>query len=161
MPADDASFDAAVSTQVFEYIDDVPAALAELARVVKPGGRVVILATDWRSLVWHSSDDERMGRVVYAFDDHLADPCLPRTLSPKLRDAGFTLHDVDVFNLTNTEADPNTYAFGLIFGITKFVTERGLISSQEMQEWADDLLALNAAGEYFFSLNQYFFVAGK
>lgn len=91
----------------------------------------------------------------------LADPCLPRTLAPKLRDAGFALREVEVFNLTNVEPDANTYTFSLIFGVTKFATERELVSREEMQAWADDLLALAAAGEYFFSLNQYFFVADK
>ena len=39
MPFADASFDAAVACLVFEHIDDVDAAIAEVARVVEPGGR--------------------------------------------------------------------------------------------------------------------------
>lgn len=42
LPAADGAFDAAVSTQVYEYVADMPAALAELHRVLKPGGRIVI-----------------------------------------------------------------------------------------------------------------------
>ena len=41
------SFDAVVSVQVLEYVDDVPAALAEMHRVLKPGGRIVNFATIW------------------------------------------------------------------------------------------------------------------
>ena len=37
------SFDAAVCTQVYEYVEDVPSALAQLYRVLRPGGRVVII----------------------------------------------------------------------------------------------------------------------
>jgi len=37
IPYPDTSFDAAVSTQVLEYVADVPAALTELRRVVRPG----------------------------------------------------------------------------------------------------------------------------
>jgi arsenite methyltransferase len=161
LPASDESFDAAISTQVFEYIEDVPAALAEVHRVLRSGGRTVILATDWRSLVWRSNDDERMNRIIHAFDTHLADPCLPRRLGPELRSAGFEVDSVDLFTLLNTKADPNTYAFSMIFAISRFVVDRGLIDAAEAQAWADDLLGLAAAGEYFFSLNQYFFVARK
>ena len=39
LPFVDASFDAAVACLVFEHIDAVDAAIAEVARVVKPGGR--------------------------------------------------------------------------------------------------------------------------
>jgi ubiquinone/menaquinone biosynthesis C-methylase UbiE len=39
LPFDDDSFDAAVSTQVYEYVADIPAALAELYRVPRSGGR--------------------------------------------------------------------------------------------------------------------------
>ncbi len=39
LPFSDASFDAAVACLVFEHIDAVDAAIAEVARVVEPGGR--------------------------------------------------------------------------------------------------------------------------
>ena len=47
LPCEDGSFDAAVSTQVYEYVPDMKSALAELHRVLVPGGRVFILDTDW------------------------------------------------------------------------------------------------------------------
>src|SRR4051794_39202750 len=56
LPVGDGSVDRAISVQVFEYLSDVDAALAELMRVVRPGGRVVIWDIDWSTLSWHSSD---------------------------------------------------------------------------------------------------------
>ena len=90
LPVGDASVDRAISVQVFEYLSDVDAALAELMRVVRPGGRVVVWDIDWSTLSWHSSDAERMARMVAAWDRHLADPVLPRTLLASLHRAGFT-----------------------------------------------------------------------
>jgi ubiquinone/menaquinone biosynthesis C-methylase UbiE len=82
------SFDVAVATQVLEYVKDVPGALTAMARVLRPGGRVLVLDTDWDSIVWHSSDEERMARVLAAWEQHPVDPHLPRRLRGWLERAG-------------------------------------------------------------------------
>jgi len=66
LPYPDDAFDVAVSTQVYEYVADIPAALAELYRVMRPGGRVLVLDTDYGSLVIHSKDTVRMEQVLSA-----------------------------------------------------------------------------------------------
>ena len=43
LPFDDASFDALTFTYLLRYVDDPPATLRELARVVRPGGTVASL----------------------------------------------------------------------------------------------------------------------
>lgn len=43
LPFADASFDAVVACLVFEHIDDLDAAIAEVARVLQPGGRFTFL----------------------------------------------------------------------------------------------------------------------
>jgi ubiquinone/menaquinone biosynthesis C-methylase UbiE len=89
LPYDDAAFDVAVCTQVYEYVPDVERALRELHRVVHPGGRVAVVDTDWESCVWHSSDAQRMRRVIEAWNTHCPHPHLPRSLGRLLREAGF------------------------------------------------------------------------
>ena len=42
-------------------------------------------------MVWHSADPTRMRRVLTAWDEHLADPHLPRRLARLLRTAGFAV----------------------------------------------------------------------
>src|SRR5215813_8344020 len=56
LPFSDDLFDVAVVTQVLEYVADVPAALAELHRVLRSEGRALILDTDWDSIVWHTTN---------------------------------------------------------------------------------------------------------
>jgi ubiquinone/menaquinone biosynthesis C-methylase UbiE len=161
LPYPDSSFDAIVSTQVYEYVRDLSAALRELYRVLHPGGRAVIMDTDWRTAMWHSSDCERMERIVKVWDEHLVDPILPRTLAKKLRDAGFVIHKQDVFVFLNSEFNSDTYSYGLAKMIGAFVPGRHGITKDEAIAWADDLQKLADSGDYFFSLNRYLFVGEK
>ena len=80
LPYPDGAFDAATSTQVYEYVADVPKALAELRRVVRDGGRALVLDTDWDSVVWHVADRERHRRVMAAWEEHLVHSHLPCVL---------------------------------------------------------------------------------
>jgi len=158
IPYPDAGFDVAVSTQVLEYVADVPAALAELRRVVRPGGRILILDTDWDSIVWRSGDDARMAAVLAAWEGHLADPRLPRRLFGELRSAGFTPDTPLVLPLLNVGYDPvHAFSVGMIDIIGDFVAQRGVLPAAEVDAWRDDLRSLGDG--YFFSLNRYVFRA--
>jgi arsenite methyltransferase len=158
IPYPDAGFDVAVSTQVLEYVVDVPVALAELHRVVRPGGRILILDTDWDSIVWRSGDDARMAAVLAAWEGHLADPRLPRRLLGELRSAGFTPDTPLVLPLLNVGFDPaRAYSTAMIDLIGDFVAERGALPAAEVDAWKADLRSLGDG--YFFSLNRYVFRA--
>lgn len=161
LPYPDASFDAAVSTQVYEYVEDVDAALAELFRVLRPGGRAVILDTDWATIVWHTEDRARMNRVLAAFGEHATHLDLPRTLTPRLRRAGFAIRQRDVYTLLNPEYHANTYSYGLAQLVAGFTPGRSGVTEEEVRAWLEEQRSLGEAGAYFFSLNRYLFIAGK
>jgi arsenite methyltransferase len=161
LPFEAGAFDAAVSVQVHEYVRGIDAALVDVARVLRAGGRALLVATDWDSIVWHSSDARRMARVLSAFEEHLAHLHLPRRLGPLLERAGLRVQRREVLVQFDPVFDANTFSAGLLDLIHRFVPGRRGVTQDEADAWADDLRELGARGESFFSLNQYFFLAAK
>ena len=68
LPVEDESFDAGFSIQVLEYVPDATAALREIFRTIKPGGRTLIWDVDWDTLSMQSADRERWERVDAAWN---------------------------------------------------------------------------------------------
>jgi arsenite methyltransferase len=159
LPAEDESFDAAASTQVYEYVADIAGALAEARRVLRPGGRLLVLDTDWDSIVWRSGDDSRMERVLRAWEEHLAHPRLPRVLPELFAGAGFAVERVEVVPVVNLGYERATYSAQVLGMIAEFVSGRQGISADEAQAWEADLRGLGE--RYFFSLNRYLFMARR
>ena len=152
----DGPFDAVVCTQVMEYVADVPAALREFSRVLRPGGRVLVLDTDWDSVVWNVADRDLHDRVLRAWEEHLVDPRLPCTLGPRLRESGFTDVAVDVVPLLSPVPDPDTFGVHIAETIVRFVPGHAGVTEADARAWRADVLERD---DYFFSLNRYCFRA--
>ena len=157
LPVDDAVFDAAFSVQVLEYVPDVSAALLEMHRALRSGGRIVVWDIDWATVSWHSSDPDRMDRVLRAWDAHLADPSLPRTLAARMRDAGFRDVTFQGHVFATGDFDPETYGAAMIPLIEDFVAGRAEVGPEMGAAWAAEQRDLGNSNEFFFSCTQFCF----
>ena len=161
LPADDGSFDVVVSTQVAEYVEDVDAFCVEAFRALRPGGRLLVIATDWDAIAWHTGDRDRMAKVMEAFEAHCADPRLPRTLLPRLKAAGFVDTSIDTFPLISTEFVPGTYAYGIAALIREYTVGRNGVTRDEADAWYAELEQLSASGDYYFASGRVIFESKK
>jgi ubiquinone/menaquinone biosynthesis C-methylase UbiE len=161
LPVPDASVDRALCVQVLEYLADPDAALAEMHRTLRPRGRVVVWDIDWATVSIHSNNPARMEQVMRAFDEHLADPSLPRTLAPRLRAAGFADVEMQAYPFASCEMDPETYGAAVQPGISSFVPGRQGITDDEAKAWLAEQRELGERGEYFMSSTQFCFAATK
>lgn len=159
LPYPDGTFDAVVSTQVYEYVADIPAALAELRRVLKVGGRALILDTDWDSVVWHAADRERHRRIMAAWEEHLVHAHLPCTLAGHLRRAGLRLTGRHLIPLFNPRYEQDTFSALIMETIARFVAGRQGVTRADVDAWMADLRERGAEDDYLFSVNRYCFLA--
>ena len=161
LPVDDGGFDAALCVQVLEYVPDPTVALAEIRRALRPGGRVLVWDVDWATVSVNAQDPVLTGRVLHAWDDHLAHPSLPRTLGPRLRSAGFEDVRMDAHAFTTGEFDPETYGAAMLPFVAAFVVGHHGISSEEAGTWLSEQQQLGERGEFYFSITQLCFTAAK
>jgi len=161
LPVDDGGFDAALCVQVMEYVPDPSAALAEIHRALRPGGRALVWDVDWATVWWHSTEPDRMRRVLAAWDEHLVHPSLPRRLGADLRAAGFVDVAVAGHSFATLDHDDETFAVAMLGMVADFVPGRGGVSEAEASAWRAEQRDLAARGEFFFEGTQFCFTATK
>jgi ubiquinone/menaquinone biosynthesis C-methylase UbiE len=161
VPVEDRGFDGAVCVQVLEYVPDVAAALSEMHRALRVGGRLVVWDVDWATLSWHSANPARMERVVKAWDEHLVHRSLPRTLPAELRSAGFEDVRMEAHAFATSELDPDNYGVALAPFIANYVGGTAGITDEEAGAWASEQRELGERGELFFSCTQFCFTATR
>jgi arsenite methyltransferase len=155
LPVPDSDFDRALSVQVLEYVADIPAALGELLRVLRPGGRLLIWDVDWATVSWHSRDPARMERFLAAWDEHLADPSLPRTLAARMREAGFEDVEMEGHAFATSDLTEETYAGALV------PLMAGYVGTTEAEDWAEEQRELQRRGESYFACMQFCFTGTR
>jgi arsenite methyltransferase len=158
LPVESEGFDRALSVQVLEYVRDFGAALAEIHRALRPGGRVVIWDVDWATVSWHSEDPARMERVLAVWDEHLAHRSLPRRLSAGMRAAGFEDVRMEGHAFATAELSEQTYGGAALPVIERYVEGQG---AEEVQAWAGEQRALDDRGEFYFACMQFCFRATR
>ncbi|MCP3804825.1 methyltransferase domain-containing protein [Allokutzneria sp. A3M-2-11 16] len=80
--------------KVLHAMTDPVAALAEAARVLAPGGRIVVLGQDWGGIAVDSDDPALTRRLLAALAEGIPHPMIARSSRNLLLDAGF--RDVEV-----------------------------------------------------------------
>ncbi len=154
-------FDAVTASQVLCFVPDPDKALSQMHRVLKPGGRLVILDTDWSSLVWNCRDQDLMDRAMALFKTPYVDPHVPRTLSRRLQAAGFEITARHTHTILNWELDDQSYSRQCAGFLEAMMKGSDDFTQADWDAWAADQQAVAAAGEYMFSLNRYVFCATK
>jgi ubiquinone/menaquinone biosynthesis C-methylase UbiE len=151
------SFDAVIAHTLFSHVTEPPAVLAEMRRVLAPGGIACIFDGDYASMTFEMGDDQRSRRMDDAITASLVtNPRILRQLPRLLKAAGFAVEAV--LPSVITEAGTADFWKAAFEAYAVLAPRAGIISEAEAKSWKDDLLAASDQGVFFASCVYYAYV---
>ena len=153
-----ASFDAVVAHTLVSHVRDPLAVLAQAARVVRPGGTVVIFDGDYGSLTFGCSDawlGEAMEGAVRSMI--MSSPRVMHDLPRLLPQAGLRLGATQAH--VYAEAGSSGFMLNLAETYGPLVTTRRLLPAAQVDAWLADQRRSAADGTFFAACNYYAYVA--
>jgi len=157
---DDDCFDSCRSDRAVQHMEDPPKAIAEMARVVRPRGFIVVVEPDWETLCIDSADRKTTRAIVnYLCDHSVKHGWIGRRLPGIFRSCGLTGIEVaaDAFILTDFATADRVWSLRQ----RAFDAQRaGRISALEAASWITELEHA-ARTSSFFSAAVGFMVRGR
>jgi SAM-dependent methyltransferase len=151
------SFDGCRADRTFQHLADPERALAELVRVTRPGGRVVVVDPDQETIVVDGIDPAVARRVKqFRCDEGLRHGDLAHRLPRLFRAAG--LVDVAVEGTTLVLTDPGD-AFGFATW-ARAMHDRGLLHAGDVARFEADVRAAADAGDFLYAVT-FFITSGR
>jgi arsenite methyltransferase len=161
LPFQDGAFDAALSVNVLEALPDRAGALAELRRVLRPGGRALVAHDDWESQAYTGEDRELGRRAVRAYaaatvgTSAASDGQMGRRLWGLFRGAGFRGAELRVLPLVNTAYRAPLFGWERAQFGADLVAGVSDLTAADLDRWRSGLAACSAQGGYVFVANLY------
>jgi ubiquinone/menaquinone biosynthesis C-methylase UbiE len=140
-----ASFDAAVAHTLISHVRDPRAVLAEIARVVRPGGTVAIFDGDYASLTFGGSDPAMEHALQSTI---MSSPRVMRELPRLLGQVGLQLSAMQA----------HVYAEA---GASRFFLNLAETYAPQAAEWLADQRRSAADGTFFAACNYYAYIAQR
>ena len=126
------------STQTFEYIKDIDAALHEATRVLVPGGAFVNVSILWDHFKFFGAEEALNNRIHEAFRAHCSHQMLPMELPGKLTQLGFRNIRNKSLAFVITQRDQNSPARYTEETVAFFALNHG-ISKTDVMDWRAQL----------------------
>jgi len=145
LPFPNAFFDSARSERVFLYLPDRLAAIHEMMRVVKPGGRLCLVDTDFDSTAIYSTNPALTRKMTSIVAASVPNPNSGRELPALARQAGLRDIKTEIFAI----ATPHEFLLRAMTGALFKAAEDGIVPRSEVEEWMLEQATLQARGDFF------------
>ncbi|MFC9693318.1 methyltransferase domain-containing protein [Kribbella sp. NPDC056951] len=152
LPFDDESVDVVRCERVLQHVDDPAGSVREMARILRPGGRIVLIDTDWQTAIVHPADPEVLQRMVASFLAEAANPYSGRLLRGQLADAGLEI----IGESASTWLEPQSGARqGFVSMMHVRAQQSGAITAAEAEAFAQGIVEAADRGAFHLSLTMY------
>ncbi|MFC6011881.1 methyltransferase domain-containing protein [Nocardia lasii] len=158
LPFGDDTFDVVLCERVFQHLTAPARAAAEIARVLRPGGRAVVVDCDWATSIVHPGDPRVVRAVIDTLISATTNPLSGRALGGLLAGAGLVVDEIGSHALVQDRA---VGAGTLVSRIAELATLRGVITTTERDQLLADLEAGAARGDIHLSVTLFGALAHK
>ena len=147
LPYGDALFDAARTDRVLMFVPDAAKAVSELARVTRPGGRVVVTEADHGAAIV-DGEPVATGAILAAACEEFVNPWIGRALRRHFVAAGLREVECDVLPAFTTSFAEWTRRLGIVEATERAVAS-GRVSRAATDAWNDSLRERDRRGQFF------------
>lgn len=149
MAFEDGCFDGLASIQMLEYIIGVDTALAEARRVLKPGGKAVLVSVLWDHWRFHGADPVLNDRMHEIWRSHCPHQMLPFELTGKMQATGFNGVVQKPIAFINNTMHGNAFARWAARIVASFAIGNG-VDEDDASLWLDQLSKADREGRFGF-----------
>lgn len=157
LPVPAESVDVLRCERVYQHLDHPARATTEIARVMRSGGRVALVDSDWSTTIFHPGDPQVLAALRDRMDSAIPNPRSGRRLRGRLAEAGFVIDDI------GSEAvvwDPVT-VLPMCTAIADSGVTDGVVTVEQRDRLIADVERGIAAGDYHFSVTMFAVIAHK
>nr|WP_256974234.1 class I SAM-dependent methyltransferase [Rhodococcus sp. NCIMB 12038] len=157
LPFPDNRLDVVRSERVFQHLSEPDRAVAEVVRVLRPGGRGVIVDSDWGTAIMHPGDPLVLQKIMDVMLAHTANPHSGRLLPGQLTAAGLVVEDVGSEALIQDPADVT----GPLVQMMTAAAAEGAITETQRDDLLDQLNAAARSGDFHVSVTMFAYLVRK
>jgi ubiquinone/menaquinone biosynthesis C-methylase UbiE len=151
LPFADGVFDGCRAERVLQHLPDPAEALAEMARVTRPGGLVLVGDTDWGGWLLDAPDDQATHAVLEAAARRSRNPWIGRQLVGLFHQVGLRDLQVEVVTYPGSDFDWAARVHGLTAAVKQAIAS-GALASEQAHAWLQDRRRAAAQGRFFSAL---------
>jgi ubiquinone/menaquinone biosynthesis C-methylase UbiE len=159
LPFANGAFDGARADRVLQHISDPRKAFAEMVRIAKHKGKVVVYEPDWGTFIISPGQKEISRTMTQLFGDTFPSGWIGRQLSGFFREEGLEKIQIEAGTFFTEDLDLAIRVFDLVNNAHR-AKNLGYVSESQAEVWLDDLRKADKQGRLFCSFTG-FLVSGE